>query len=81
MKFSYSELCELIAFEGVYQVLANQMLAFRVMMSREQFLSMSFPVLVDCDDLFELAKRGKPINLVMATQRPSNGSPVKRVVQ
>lgn len=73
MEFTFSELCETVAFTGLYRQVFAQLTKVNVLLSKEDFCRKRFGVLVDCDDMLKIAASGKPLNLIMATPAPANG--------
>jgi hypothetical protein len=79
----FLEICRLAGFEAVYRrVAAMASSTTKLILTREMFARGRFAVLVDCDDIFELARRGKPVNLVFQKPAQSHGAaPARRVLQ
>lgn len=78
MEFTYSGLCELIAYTGLYRQIAAHLTKANILLSREDFVRHQFAVLVDCEDMLAIASRGKPLNL-MLTRRAQPGGLRERI--
>jgi len=73
LSISFGNLYQLIAAEALYQGVAAQFLTRRIMLSRQEFVSRPYLVAVDVDGMLELAKSGKPVNIVQIDVAPANG--------
>jgi hypothetical protein len=60
----YNDARDLLAMEAIYQMMRVQCLRNRVLLSREQFLSCTFPVSTTCDGILALIKAGAPCQVL-----------------
>lgn len=74
----HRDFCQLITIEALYQVIAAEALTKHVLITREQFLGMSFPVVTTVDGLVAIVQRGLAVNLLMQTPAHGDGRRIPR---
>lgn len=75
-----SDLFQLIAVEGFYQICREQAARQRVLLSRVMFCEMRHTVVLNVDFMLVLFKAGFALPQAMAMPSPANGAAAPRLV-
>jgi len=73
VEITFKTLLETATCETIYRRVTTVLLSRGILLSREQFLTQNYTMVVSVDGLMALAKSAQPLTFIMAEAPPFNG--------